>query len=144
MFSRRAWDTEQAQTSLPQPQGPQHSCVPSLRAKESPSPDILSSKAEKAILKIKPCKFAKGGNGFGSIKADGEKTSFQVTKKGSYNSTRKEVNDSECPFKMGQSHGFKLVGRETQDKHMETPAQVIRDGWTLEETVMGEMVVYPC
>lgn len=31
-----------------------------------------------------------------------------------------------------------------QDKHMETLAQVIRVGWTLEETVMGEKAVCPC
>lgn len=49
----------------------------------------------------------------GAQRLMGEKTSFQVTKKGSFNSTRKEVNGSECPFKMGQSHGFKLQ----EEKH---------------------------
>lgn len=59
-------------------------------------------------MKIKPSKIPRGGNGFGSTRTDGKNPSFQVTKKGSFNSSRKEVNGSECPLKMGQSHGFKL------------------------------------
>lgn len=76
-----------------------------------------------------------------SIETERDKNQAFREPKWFFTSSRKEVSCSECPFGMGQKALGLTAGRETQVKHQETLAKVIKDSRTQEDPAMRKMAV---